>query len=224
MSAAVCWLRRCANVEPPSSARPANPSSVIRDSAKTTRTWPLAARSPRSRPAAVQASRLSLWSFDLCAAELVNVTAPISPEQRRTGGERGAEVTRTQLPPLHGPVTVAPAMSMHAYAGSRAPVPARAGRRGSRSPRLLVPSVPPGWTLATRASSRAAWETPLNWYTARPRSIVPITSGRKTVIAIENSTRPCPRSRAPDGDLPRQLVTMIDRTWSPIRRCWTPPA
>ena len=42
------------------------------------------------------------------------MTAPSSPASGVTGMNDELMVTRTQLPPLHGPVTAAPAMSMQA--------------------------------------------------------------------------------------------------------------
>ena len=114
MSAAVCWLRFCANVEPPSSASPANPSRVIRDRANTTRTCPAFAssRSPSAGRALNIAPAPCHSIFAL--AELVKVTVPSSPARGVTGMNDELMVTRTQLPPLHGPVTAAPAMSMQA--------------------------------------------------------------------------------------------------------------
>ncbi len=62
------------------------------------------------------------------------MTAPSSPASGVTGVNEELMVTRTQLPPLHGPVTVAPAMSMQAYVGRPEPgyQPALRGERRGR--------------------------------------------------------------------------------------------
>ena len=137
MSAAVCWLRFCANVEPPSSARPANPSSVIRDSANTTRTWPSGrpvARVPC--PAAVRTSRLSLWSFDLRARRAGQGDGPEQPGERGHGGERRADGHADPVAAVARPGDGgAGDVDAGVRRASRARVPARAGRRASRSPR-----------------------------------------------------------------------------------------
>ena len=57
----------------------------------------------------------------------------------------------------------------------------------------LVPSRPcPGWTLVSRAISRAACATPLNMKTAAGQVDDPDEHDQKMMIANANSTRPWP--------------------------------
>ena len=115
MSAAVCWLRLWANVEPPSSARPGEAEQRDQGQREHDQDLAVAASSPRCAAAAAVEHRASPSGHSIFAlAELVKVTAPSSPASGVTGVNDELMVTRTQLPPLHGPVTAAPAMSMQA--------------------------------------------------------------------------------------------------------------
>ena len=100
-------------------------------------------------------------------------------------------VTRTQSPDWQVPLTAAPAMSTQAYEETESPGTRPRWAATAAWVSGLAPRAPsPGWTLVARAISRAAFDDPLYRNTARPRSIVPMSSIRKTEMPKANSTSP----------------------------------
>ena len=91
-----------------------------------------------------------------------------------TGVNRERTLTRTQSPGWQEPLTVTPSMSMHEYDRTVSAGTSLVWTPTTAAVSVLEPSVPPGWTLVSRAISRAASETPLSWKTARP----PVDDGR----------------------------------------------
>src|SRR4051794_25891941 len=135
---------------------------------------------------------LAHWILALLA--VVKVIGPNGARSGRIGWDDVRTETLTQSRDWHVPETLAPARSMQSYE-----VTVRPGT-SARSPdtelvvSVLLPRVAvPGWTLVTRAISRAASDTPLKRNAARARSTSPMRIARKTVIPRANSTRLWPR-------------------------------